>query len=156
MLFGTSGAAETKALQDAATAWSAKSGTKVNVRPATDFAQELAQGFTAGNPPDLFYVSPDQFTDLVAKHRLAAYADKLPNADKFYPSLRKTYTSNNVFYAAPKDLGVLALAINTKMWKDAGLTDADIPKTWDRCTRPRRSSPLRVLRVSPSRPTSPM
>lgn len=131
VLFGTSGAAETKALQDAATAWSAKSGTKVNVRPATDFAQELAQGFTAGNPPDLFYVSPDQFTDLVAKHRLAAYADKLPNADKFYPSLRKTYTSNNVFYAAPKDLGVLALAINTKMWKDAGLTDADIPKTWE-------------------------
>ncbi|MBO0727669.1 MAG: extracellular solute-binding protein [Acidimicrobiaceae bacterium] len=131
VLFGTSGAAETQALKDAANAWSARSGIKVNVRPATDFAQELAQGFTAGDPPDIFYVSPDQFTELVDNHRLDPYAGKLPNANRFYPELRDTYTSNNVFYAAPKDVGVMALAINTKLWKAAGLTDADIPKTWD-------------------------
>jgi len=131
VLFGSSGTAETQAIKDAAAKWSAQSGVKVDVRPATDFAQELAQGFTAGDPPDIFYVSPDQFTDLVDNHRLDPYAADLPNAGSFYPQLQQTFTSDGRFYAAPKDVGVLALAINTKMWKAAGLTDADIPKTWD-------------------------
>lgn len=131
VLFGTSGQAETKALQDAATAWTKQSGVKVNVRPATDFQQELAQGFASGKPADVFYVSPDQFPSLVNARDLYPYASKLPNANDFYPSLRETFSKNGTFYAAPKDVGALALAINTDLWTKAGLTDADIPKTWD-------------------------
>ena len=33
-------------------------------------------------------------------------------------------------YAAPKDFSTLALVINTASWKGAGLTNADLPKTW--------------------------
>lgn len=131
VLFGSSGTAETKAMQDAAAAWSKESGVTVNVRPATDFQQELAQGFASGKPADIFYVSPDQFQSLVDKHELYPYASQLPNAKDFYPSLRQTFSSGGTFYAAPKDVGALALAINTDMWAKAGLTDADIPKTWD-------------------------
>jgi multiple sugar transport system substrate-binding protein len=34
-------------------------------------------------------------------------------------------------YCAPKDFSTLALFINTKDWKAAGLTDSDVPTTWD-------------------------
>ena len=34
-------------------------------------------------------------------------------------------------YCVPKDFSTLALQINTESWKKAGLTDADIPTTWD-------------------------
>ncbi|CCH75046.1 hypothetical protein BN11_500008 [Nostocoides australiense Ben110] len=34
----------------------------------------------------------------------------------------------------PKDFSSLALQINTDMWEKAGLTDADIPTTWDQLT----------------------
>lgn len=35
------------------------------------------------------------------------------------------------FYCAPKDFSTLQLVINDKLWKAAGLTEADYPKTWD-------------------------
>lgn len=35
------------------------------------------------------------------------------------------------FYCAPKDFSTLALVINQDLWKKAGLTDADHPKTWE-------------------------
>jgi multiple sugar transport system substrate-binding protein len=131
VLFGSSGAAETAALEAAAAAWSEKSGIEVTVTPATDLAQELAQGFATGEPADIFYVSPDQITALVEADNLYPYADKLQAADDFYPELREAYTRDGIFYAAPKDVGALALAINLDLWKAAGLTEADIPTTWD-------------------------
>lgn len=131
VLFGTSGEAETAALEAAAEAWSEESGIEVTVTPATDLAQELAQGFATGEPADIFYVSPEQITALVDAGNLYPYADELESADDFYPELREAYTKDGVFYAAPKDVGALALAINLDLWEAAGLTDADIPTTWD-------------------------
>lgn len=131
VLFGTSGAAETAALEAAAAAWSKESGIEVTVTPATDLSQELAQGFATGKPADIFYVSPDQITALVEADNLYPYADKLESADDFYPELREAYSNDGVFYAAPKDVGALALAINLDLWEAAGLTETDIPTTWD-------------------------
>src|SRR5207253_3317327 len=33
-----------------------------------------------------------------------------------------------------KDTSTLALEINTALWQQAGLTDADVPTTWDQLT----------------------
>jgi multiple sugar transport system substrate-binding protein len=41
------------------------------------------------------------------------------------------FTYEDKFYCAPKDFSTLALVINTDMWSEAGLTDADVPTTWD-------------------------
>ena len=57
LMIGSSGDAETKAVQDAAAAWSKKSGVDVTVVPATNLSQQLSQGFAAGSPPDVFYLS---------------------------------------------------------------------------------------------------
>ncbi|MBN9155368.1 MAG: extracellular solute-binding protein [Microbacterium sp.] len=131
VMIGSSGDAETKAVQDAVAAWSKESGTKASVVAATDLAQQLSQGFAASTPPDVFYLSTDQIAGYASNGSLKAYGDMLKNKDDFYPSLVKNFTVDGKFYCAPKDFSTLQLIINTDLWTKAGLTDADIPTTWD-------------------------
>ncbi len=131
VLIGSSGDAETKAVQDAADAWAEESGNKVEVVVANDLAQQLSQGFAGGNPPDLFYVDAGVFGDYAEAGNLYPYMDQLADADDFYPNLVDSFTLDGKAYCAPKDFSTLALEINTESWKKAGLTDADIPTTWD-------------------------
>ena len=51
--------------------------------------------------------------------------------DDFYEPLRQTFTYEGKQYCVPKDFSTLALQINTDSWEKAGLTDADVPTTWD-------------------------
>lgn len=131
VLIGSSGDAETQAVQDAVAAWSQESGVGAEVRAASDLNQQLSQGFASGNPPDLFYLSTDQLGGYVENGSLLAYGDDLSNADDFYPNLTQAFTVDDTFYCAPKDFSTLALWINDEMWADAGLTDADVPTTWE-------------------------
>ncbi|MDL9980599.1 sugar ABC transporter substrate-binding protein [Microbacterium sp. ASV49] len=131
LMIGSSGDAETKAVQDAAAAWSKKSGVDVTVVPATNLSQQLSQGFAASTPPDVFYLSTDAIAGFAGNKSLQAYGDMLKNKSDFYPSLVKNFSVNDTFYCAPKDFSTLQLIINTDLWEKAGLTDADIPTTWD-------------------------
>jgi len=131
IMIGSSGDAETKAVQDAVAAWSADSGVDAEVIAATDLVQQLSQGFAAGSPPDLFYLSTDQLASYADNGSLQAYGDLLKNKSDFYESLVKNFTYDGTFYCAPKDFSTLQLVINQGLWEDAGLTDADVPTTWD-------------------------
>ncbi len=131
ILIGSSGDAETTAVKDAVAAWSADSGVDAEVVAATDLAQQLSQGFAAGSPPDLFYLGTDQLAGFADNGSLQAYGDLLSNKDDFYPSLVANFTYDGSFYCAPKDFSTLQLIINAGLWDDAGLTDADVPQTWD-------------------------
>ena len=131
ILIGSSGDAETKAVQDAVAAWSKESGVKATVVAATDLNQQLSQGFAAGSPPDVFYMSTDALAGFAGNGSLKAYGDLLSNKDDFYPTLVKSFTVDGDFYCAPKDFSTLQLIINEGLWEKAGLTDADIPTTWD-------------------------
>jgi len=134
ILFGSSGDAETAALTEAADAWASESGNTVEVVAASDLNQQLGQGFSGNNPPDLFYMSWDQFQTYANNGFLEPYAADLPNAGDFYPSLVDTYTFDDTFYCEPKDFSTLGLVINSDLWAAAGLTDADIPTDWDSLT----------------------
>jgi len=131
VMIGSSGEAETAAVEAAVAAWSADSGVDAEVLAATNLSQELAQGFAAGSPPDLFYLSTDQLAGFVDNGSVRAYGDLLDNKDDFYPSLVSNFTVDDEFVCAPKDFSTLALIINTTLWEAAGLTDDDIPTTWD-------------------------
>jgi multiple sugar transport system substrate-binding protein len=131
VMIGSSGPAETKVYQDAAAAYQAKSGTTVEIIAAQDLVQQLGQGFAGGNPPDVFYVDPTKFQEYAKAGALHPYGDQVPDAADFFESLRQTYTYEDKLYCLPKDYGALALVINTDAWKQAGLTDADVPTTWD-------------------------
>jgi multiple sugar transport system substrate-binding protein len=131
ILIGSSGDAETQAVEDAVAAWSKESGVDAQVQVANDLPQQLSQGFAAGSPPDLFYLAPEALAGYAANGSIAAYGDELANKDDFYPSLVENFTVDGQFFCAPKDFSTLALVINTDLWQQAGLTDADVPQTWD-------------------------
>lgn len=131
VLVATSGPADLGAVKDAAKAWADDSGDKATVTAAQDINQQLSQGFASGNPPDVFMVDAAQFTNYASAGNLEPYGDSLSYKDDFYPTLRDTFTYDGKFYCAPKDFSTLGLVVNTDLWKKAGLTDADVPTTWD-------------------------
>ena len=131
ILIGSSGPAETDAVTAAADAWAEETGNTVEVIAATDLNQQLSQGFAANQPPDVFYLGSETFAEYAANGSLLPYAGDLENADDFYPNLREAFTFEDEFYCAPKDFSTLALVINSQAWEKAGLTDDDIPTTWD-------------------------
>lgn len=131
VMIGSSGDAETAAVKSAVGDWSKSSGTKASVVAAADLNQQLSQGFAAKKPADVFYLSTDALAGYASNGSLLAYGDQLANKSDFYPGLVKSFTYNGKFYCAPKDFSTLQLIINKDMWSAAGLTDSDIPKTWD-------------------------
>lgn len=131
ILIGSSGPAETEAVQAAVDAWAAENDVSAEVVAASDLTQQLSQGFAGGDAPDLFYMSWDQFSTYASNRYLEPYADDLANAGDFYPTLAETFTYDGTFTCAPKDFSTLGLIINTDLWAAAGLTDADIPTDWD-------------------------
>jgi len=134
MLIASSGDAETNAVKEAAAAWGKASGNTVEVTAASNMDQELAQGFAGGEPADVMYMDAGKFATFAQQGSLEAYGDDFPDNDKFFESLRKTFTYDGKQYCVPKDFSALALQINTAMWEAAGLTDADIPTTWEQLT----------------------
>ncbi|MCM0677611.1 extracellular solute-binding protein [Micromonospora phytophila] len=134
ILIGSSGDAETKAVQDAAAKWASSSGNQATVTPAQDLTQQLGQALAGGTPPDVFYVDAARFADYASVGALEPYGDKISNKDDFHESLRTTFTYDGKLYCAPKDFSTLALQINTDLWTKAGLTDADVPTNWDQLT----------------------
>jgi multiple sugar transport system substrate-binding protein len=134
VLIGSSGAAETKAVQDAAASWAGSTGNKATVTPAQDIAQQLGQAFAGSNPPDVFYVDAARIADYASVGALLPYGDKVADVNDFYPNLRKAFTYQSKLYCIPKDFSTIAMEINTDLWTKAGLTTADVPTSWDQLT----------------------
>ncbi|MEU4568532.1 extracellular solute-binding protein [Micromonospora sp. NPDC023956] len=134
ILIGSSGEAETRAVREAAAKWAGESGNTATVTPAQDLTQQLGQALAGGDPPDVFYVDASRFADYASVGALEPYGDKISKSDDFHGSLRQTFTYDGKLYCVPKDFSTLALQINTDLWAKAGLTDADIPTTWDQLT----------------------
>lgn len=131
VMIAASGPAETAAVQSAVDAWQAESGNTVKLIAAKDINLQLGQALAGGEPPDVFYVNADKFQEYAAGGSLAAVGAKLDNPTDFYEPLRQVFTYDDELYCAPKDFSTLGLIINNAAWKAAGLSDADIPTTWD-------------------------
>lgn len=134
ILIGSSGNAETAAVKAAAASWSSSSGNTATVVPAQSMDQQLGQAFAGPNPPDVFYLDASKIADYASVGALYPYGSQANGGSDFYPSLRSAFTYQGTFYCAPKDFSTLGLVVNTDMWARAGLTDADIPTTWDQLT----------------------
>ena len=130
VLIGSSGDAETKAVQAEVGAWSSSSGTKATVQAASNLPQQLSQGFASGKPADVFYLGSDTFAGYAKQGDLLAYGNRITDRSDYYPSLLTNFTYQGQLYCAPKDFSTLGLVIDTDAWKAAGLTDSDVPTTW--------------------------
>ncbi|HRE48957.1 MAG TPA: ABC transporter substrate-binding protein [Aggregatilineales bacterium] len=96
--------------------------------PVPDYETVLQNSLVSGDVPDVFYVPAQRFPDLVKSDALMPIGDKLENPEDFYPALVETFSDKGTFYCPPKDFSVLAIQINTEMFKAAGV---EAPKTWD-------------------------
>ncbi|HEX5406651.1 MAG TPA: extracellular solute-binding protein [Pseudonocardiaceae bacterium] len=134
ILIGSSGDAETAAVKAAAAQWASNTKNKATVIPAQNLDQQLGQAFAGSAPPDVFYMDASKVADYASVGALYPYGNKVNDPNGFYPALRTAFTYKGTFYCAPKDFSTLGLVINTAMWAKAGLTDADIPTTWDQLT----------------------
>src|ERR1700744_363867 len=121
LMFGSSGTAETAAVQQAAKAFTKQSGIPVQVVAASNLTQQVAQGFSGGTPPNVFYLDPLTFQNYAKDGVLDAYPSSLPNASGFASALAQAFTYKGAFVCEPKDASTLALYINTADWEQAGL-----------------------------------
>jgi multiple sugar transport system substrate-binding protein len=121
LMFGSSGPAETAAVEAAAKAFTKQSGIPVQVIPASNLTQQVAQGFAGGQPPDLFYLDPLTFQSYAKDGVLDPYPASLANVNGFASALQQAFTYNGTFVCEPKDASTLALYINTTDWQQAGL-----------------------------------
>jgi multiple sugar transport system substrate-binding protein len=128
LMFGSSGTAETAAVQQAATAFTRQSGIPVQVIPASNLTQQVAQGFSGGTPPNVFYLDPGTFQNYAKDGVLDPYPSSLPNAGDFASALTQAFTYKSTFTCEPKDASTLALYINTTDWQHAGLGTP--PSSW--------------------------
>lgn len=55
---------------------------------------------------------------------------RYPTPSDFSEQLRTSFSYNGKLVCLPKDTSTLGLAINTDLWKKAGLTEKDYPKSW--------------------------
>jgi multiple sugar transport system substrate-binding protein len=121
LMFGSSGPAETAAVQQAAKVFTKQSGIPVQVIAASNLTQQVAQGFSGGTPPNVFYLDPLTFQSYAKDGALDPYPTSLPNAGGFASSLTQAFTYKSTFTCEPKDASALALYINTADWQQAGL-----------------------------------
>ena len=133
VLIASSGDAETKAVTDAADAWAAKSGNTATVTPAQDIDQQLGQALRRRTTRRTSSTSTPPVRRL--RQRRRARAVRRQDRGRRTTSTQRcaqAFTYDGKLYCAPKDFSTLGLQINTDgLWAKAGLTDADVPTTWD-------------------------
>lgn len=99
-----------------------------------DYATVMAAQFSAGDPPDLFYVGATgeaaPWIEQGLLEPLGPYIEGNPEIglDQFYPRLLAPFQRDGETYGLPKDASPLALFYNPEMLDAAGV---EVPTNWE-------------------------
>lgn len=117
--------------------WNANNDVKVKLHylPVADYlaGTSLQTAFQSGEGPDIFLLSPGDFLryynggvlqDLTSNVSAEAKAD-------FGPGTLDTRMVDGKIYGLPMEVEPLAMFYDVKAWESAGLSEGDIPATWD-------------------------
>jgi multiple sugar transport system substrate-binding protein len=93
---------------------------------ATDYATAMAAKFSAGEPPDVFYVdsslAPDWIDQGVLQDLSSMATERGFDTSKFFPGYLGAFTgTDGKLYGFPKDGNTLGMAYNTDMVTAAGI-----------------------------------
>ncbi|MDP9381005.1 MAG: sugar ABC transporter substrate-binding protein [Chloroflexota bacterium] len=122
---------------DVADAWNKDHETQIKMKyiPVQDYISgtKLKTGFASGEGPDIFVASSNDFT---LYYNNGALQDLTPfiedgARDDFYQNVLATRMVDDKIYAVPLEVEPLAMYYSVKAFEDAGLSEADIPETWD-------------------------
>jgi multiple sugar transport system substrate-binding protein len=100
---------------------------------ATDYPTAMAAKFSAGEPPDLFYVdssvAPDWIDQGVLQELDTFATERGFDTSQFFPGYLDAFKGpDDKTYGYPKDGNTLGMAYNTDMLEAAGI---EPPKNWD-------------------------
>jgi multiple sugar transport system substrate-binding protein len=103
----------------------------INV-PDYNGGAKLPTSFATGAGPDIFLLSPGDF---LRYYNGGVLADLTPHLDKGvvedYGTVLNSRMVNGKVYALPMEVEPLAMFYSIDTWEKAGLSEGDIPTTWD-------------------------
>lgn len=105
--------------------------------PPADYNTKLQSMLTGGNPPDVFYVAPENLAFLLDTNQLYDITDfvnssNLLDVDNIWKKGIEKYTRDGRIWALPKDVGPFAYAYNKTLFDKAGIPapPSDKPLLW--------------------------
>lgn len=123
--------------EDTVSAWNEANETQVELVyvPVSEYVSgtQLATAFASGQGPDIFLVSPGDFLRYYnggVLTDLTPYLDPAARAD-FLPDVIANRMVDDKVFGLPMEVEPMAMYYSVSAWNDAGLTDADIPTTWE-------------------------
>ena len=129
--------AQSKWFEDCVKGWNATHDVKVELQfvPPQDYigGSKLQTAFASGQGPDIFIISPGDFLRYYNGGVLVDLTSYMEDAAKkdFFPNVMETRIVDEKIYGVPFDVVPLAMYYSLKAFEEAGLSESDIPKTWD-------------------------
>jgi multiple sugar transport system substrate-binding protein len=128
---------ESKWFEDCVKGWNATHDVKVELQfvPAQEYfgGSKLQTAFASGQGPDIFIISPGDFLRYYNGGVLVDLTSYMEDAAKkdFFPNVMGTRIVDEKIYGVPYDVVPHAIFYSLKAFEEAGLSESDIPKTWD-------------------------
>ena len=130
-------ATQTTWFEDCVAGWNAQNDRQVELVyvPNTDYMDgtKLPTAFASGQGPDLFIISPGDF---LRYYNGGVLQDLTPfmeqeAIDDFFPGVIASRKVDDKVFGLPMEVEPMAMYYSLAAWDEAGLTDSDIPQTWE-------------------------
>jgi multiple sugar transport system substrate-binding protein len=122
---------------DCVAAWNATHDIKVQLQyvPNQEYmnGSKLQTAFASGQGPDIFIISPGDF---LRYYNGGVLVDLTPFMEEearkdFFPNVMETRIVDDKIYGLPMEVEPMAMYYSVKAFQEAGLSEANIPKTWE-------------------------
>lgn len=133
-------AARSAWFEDMISNWNEQNDVEVRLEfvPVTEYLEgtRLQTAFSAGEGPDIFVISPGDFLRYYNGGVLADLTPFMDDAarDDYFPGVMGTRTVDGRIYALPLEVQPLAMFYSVQAFEEAGLSEADVPTTWEDLT----------------------
>jgi multiple sugar transport system substrate-binding protein len=130
-------ATQSKWFEDCVKGWNATHDVKVELQyvPNQEYmsGSKLQTAFASGQGPDIFIISPGDFLRYYNGHVLTDLTPHMEEAAKqdFFPNVMETRMVDGKIYGLPMEVEPMAMYYSVKAFEETGLSDTDIPKTWE-------------------------
>ena len=130
-------ATQTSWFEDCVAGWNAQNERQVELVyvPNSDYMDgtKLPTAFASGEGPDLFIISPGDF---LRYYNGGVLQDLTPfmeqeAIDDFFPDVIASRKVDDKVFGLPMEVEPMAMYYSLGAWDEAGLTDSDIPQTWE-------------------------
>jgi multiple sugar transport system substrate-binding protein len=134
---GGSVATQGQWFEEMVNSWNEQNETQVELQytPVSEYVSgsKLQTAFASSEGPDIFIISPGDFLRYANGGVLADLTPYMEQEaiDDFYEGVLASRKVDDKVYALPMEVEPMAMYYSLDAWEEAGLTDADVPQTWE-------------------------